>query len=204
VTATGTGGGATAATGTRGSVRTGSTKGDSKRVGVGAIAATTAGCLSSSSFIARSFSSIIETATMARNNSARNTSRMAREVSFDAAAADVSITGAATRGRSTAGAAGAGAVDTTGTGFTDTGTIATVVAAGATLFVMDFPAGSTRAMDDELVAGGDWKGGSSGRLSFCINAARAAAWAGLSAAPKEAGPEAKMRQRLRAILIFMK
>ncbi len=162
-----------------------------------------AGCFSSSSFNCRSFTSRTDiiTSDASRGDSIR--SAISRSDLAGATAAGATATGAITAGLTAAGAAA--------TGLTTAGAAASAVC-GVTAFsgtvsvaVVAVLAGcSTTAWENVFVAGSDRVGELSGWFSFCINAARAAAWAGVSAARTEMKSELGTMHKLKAILIFMK
>ncbi len=133
-------------------------------------------------------------------------------------AAGATAAGVATAGMTGAGMTGAGATGTgtTATGATTagaaTGVFATGAVCGVTAFwgigavtlVADLTGCSATATEGVFVAGSDWICKSSGWFSDCSKAARAAAWAGLSAARTEMTLAPRTTHKPREILIFMK
>src|ERR1700690_2904893 len=72
------------------------------------------------------------------------------------------------------------------------------------MLVADLPGCSTTAAEGVVVAVNGWGCQASGWFSFCSNAARAAAWAGLSAARTEMKLVPRATHKPKEILVFMK
>ncbi len=186
--------------------------------GAPAVRAATVGCFSNRSLTCRSFSSSSDIITRAINRSDNNRAeRIGNDVAGDAAgiaAAGTTATDVTAAGTTAAGTAAAGV---TAAGDSAADAVTEAVAAGAACGVAvfsgtvpvtmgaDLPACSTVVSGVGLgifVSG--WGSQASGWLNFCSKTARAAAWAGLSAARAEMPPATRTRHRPREILFFMK
>ncbi len=215
--------GVTAGAATTGVTTAGATTGETVAaraltLGTAALRIATAGCFSSRSFTCRSFISRNDMITSDINSSNSNrTDNVGNDKA--GAAAGTATTGVAATGVTTTGATAAGltAMGATGAGATVTGAGAEVVASGTVCGVAAFsrvvpamlvavlPGCSTTAPVGVVVAVvSGWGSQASGWFSFCSKSARAAAWAGVSAARSEMKPAPRTMHKPRAILIFMK